>query len=448
MFVGLLQIARRGGKISRLPFRLVLSRLHFRAASDDLAGGVPPFGTVGKQRLFPKAMVKTKHQKSKPKKAPKVKQQGKQADLTMFRGQLDGLGLKIIQVTADGNCFFSGLLLVVYRSLADQLDGNEEEHGKYRSMIVQYIRENRELFEPFLEDDVPFDEYCQQMEKDGTWAGHMELQAASLVTNSNICIHRNMSPRWYIQNFDQRGARMIHLSYHDEEHYNSLRSKEDLCDGPARPIVIKADATLSQVKAASSKSNGLVLGNKADSGSVKVVMAGSGCENIEKVEQVLLQVHGDVDAAIEYLIAERESENYSVDNGSLPCQAHSFSENLGDNVDGRCDQSQDEISKKTRKHELSDSPVKESTKDTSSKTDDKKIPRNKVCPCGSKKKYKSCCGVAKGRSSSMIMRNQAIETGCGRVRKDKKQNKKGGHAESLPSCGSENVPLDMGALCI
>lgn len=46
------------------------------------------------------------------------------------------------------------------------------------------------MFEPFIEDDVPFDEYCQSMEKDGTWAGHMELQAASLVTHSNICIHR------------------------------------------------------------------------------------------------------------------------------------------------------------------------------------------------------------------------------------------------------------------
>lgn len=46
------------------------------------------------------------------------------------------------------------------------------------------------MFEPFIEDDVPFDEYCQSMEKDGTWAGHMELQAASLVTRSNICIHR------------------------------------------------------------------------------------------------------------------------------------------------------------------------------------------------------------------------------------------------------------------
>lgn len=52
------------------------------------------------------------------------------------------------------------------------------------------VQNNRDTFEPFIEDDVPFDEYCESMEKDGTWAGHMELQAASLVTHTNICIHR------------------------------------------------------------------------------------------------------------------------------------------------------------------------------------------------------------------------------------------------------------------
>ncbi|KDO79150.1 hypothetical protein CISIN_1g030016mg [Citrus sinensis] len=106
-------------------------------------------------------------------------------------------------------------------------------------MVVQYIVKNRETFEPFIEDDVPFDEYCQSMETDGTWAGHMELQAASLVTHSNICIHRHMSPRWYIRNFDYHEARMIHLSYHDGEHYNGVRLKEDSCIGSARPIIIK-----------------------------------------------------------------------------------------------------------------------------------------------------------------------------------------------------------------
>lgn len=32
-------------------------------------------------------------------------------------------------------------------------------------------------------------------------------------------------------------------SYHDEEHYNSVRLKEDTCSGPARPITIKVAAS-------------------------------------------------------------------------------------------------------------------------------------------------------------------------------------------------------------
>lgn len=52
------------------------------------------------------------------------------------------------------------------------------------------FQNKREMFEPFIEDEVPFDDYCKSMGEDSTWAGHMELQAASLVTRCNICIHR------------------------------------------------------------------------------------------------------------------------------------------------------------------------------------------------------------------------------------------------------------------
>ena len=52
-----------------------------------------------------------------------------------------------------------------------------------------HLQKHREEFEPFIEDEVPFEEYCDSMLKDGTWAGHMELQAASLLTRRNICIH-------------------------------------------------------------------------------------------------------------------------------------------------------------------------------------------------------------------------------------------------------------------
>lgn len=64
---------------------------------------------------------------------------------------------------------------------------------KYFSLFAYLVnaeQKYREQFEPFIEDDVPFDEYCQSMGKDATWAGHMELQAASLMTRNNICIHR------------------------------------------------------------------------------------------------------------------------------------------------------------------------------------------------------------------------------------------------------------------
>jgi hypothetical protein len=57
-------------------------------------------------------------------------------------------------------------------------------------LVSECMQDHREEFEPFVEDEVPFDEYCKTMRDDGTWAGHMELQATSLVTHHNICIHQ------------------------------------------------------------------------------------------------------------------------------------------------------------------------------------------------------------------------------------------------------------------
>ncbi|KAL7231779.1 hypothetical protein ACSBR2_009919 [Camellia fascicularis] len=385
-------------------------------------------------------MVKAKHQKSKSKstKQPHIKKHGKQGDISDIRAQLDAFGLKIIQVTADGNCFF--------RALADQLDGSEEEHEKYRSMVVQYILKNREMFEPFIEDEVPFDEYCQSMEKDGTWAGHMELQAASLVTHSNICIHRISSPRWYIQNFDNREAQMVHLSYHDGEHYNSVRLKEDTCTGPARPIIIKADADLSatsrQAKVAVTKSKGGAGKNFIHAEAIKLVMAGGGCEDAKKVEQVLQQVDGDVDAAIEFLIAEEGNKEYLVESDKLPCPADT---SHGDNENGNYEQHKEELKDNSSTPESS-CDQERTHDDKSSPKDEKKIPRNKVCPCGSKKKYKACCGSISGRSSAKFVINQTVD--YGKSRKERKQGKKGGPANAANSNGSEGGPPDVGALCI
>ncbi|KAL5713996.1 ubiquitinyl hydrolase 1 [Ranunculus cassubicifolius] len=386
-------------------------------------------------------MVQPKqHPKSKFNKKPHVKKHGKSVDMGAFRSYLDSLGLKIIQVTADGNCFF--------RSMADQLEGSEEEHQKYRNMVVQYIMKNREDFEPFIEDGVPFDQYCKSMAEDGTWAGHMELQAASLVTRSNICIHRIMQPRWYIRNFHNQ-ARIIHLSYHNEEHYNSVRLNEDPCNGPAKPIMIKADTDL----AAASKEAKSVPKSKGSSGSsecithadsIKLVMAGSGCKKASKVEQALQLVDNDVSAAIELLISEQGLEDDIDENDAL---IHSLVDVQYENGEWG------------EEPTVSHSYDIESTHDNKSKGDvNKNVPRNKLCPCGSKNKYKACCGSVKGASNSSteyVSCNQRVAPSKKDKTPKKQQIKKGGGGKNTKGGGAmntrrsreENLP-DMGALCI
>ncbi|KAG6392896.1 hypothetical protein SASPL_147124 [Salvia splendens] len=398
-------------------------------------------------------MAKAKHQKPKHRKPAKQthskKRGGKQNDVSELREQLDVLSLKIIQVTADGNCFF--------RALADQLEGDEDQHEKYRGMVVEFIKENREMFEPFVEDEIPFDEYCQSMGEDGTWAGNMELQAASLVTHSNICIHRNMSPRWYIQNFDKHDAPMIHLSYHDGEHYNSVRTKDDTCSGPARPIVIKGDADLSaksnQPKSAARKSTEECGMNAICEDSIKMVMAGSGCEDARKVEQALQQVGGDADAAIEVLVSEEgSSDHIAVEAESSPLIETPNGNGFPEEHQAEKDYHKLLVQDTTFELELSGNDA-ETNNTKEPQPDEKKIPRNKACPCGSKKKYKSCCGTVSGRSSTRFpvvtskcddshFSNQTVD--YGKSRKDRKQGRKGGTI----LVHSDGGPPDMGALCI
>jgi OTU domain-containing protein 3 len=75
----------------------------------------------------------------------------------------------------DGNCLF--------RSFSDQLEGNENNYKFFRTETVYYIIkqikhmvENRDNFEPFIEDDQKFDAYIEEMSRDGKWGGNLEIQ--------------------------------------------------------------------------------------------------------------------------------------------------------------------------------------------------------------------------------------------------------------------------------
>ncbi|CAM6092176.1 unnamed protein product [Calypogeia fissa] len=338
--------------------------------------------------------------------------------------QLAALGLKVIQVTGDGNCFF--------RAIADQLEGNEEEHAKYRGKVVDYLEDHKEDFEPFLEEEVTFDEYCSNMRQDGTWAGHMELQATSLVTKCDICIHRLMFPRWQIMNFQTPGTPIIQLSYHGEEHYNSVRRMEDDSSGPPILETVQVEENLVN-DLPPAKDEG--TGAKKDFREVRLVMAGTGCPDPVRVMQVLNEVHGDTDAAIEYIIAEgnlSDNSDSSTDLISFEGSGTSNEEYLDTSLESQTEMSLLDsdivVPGAPDGHESHVSRAKNAILHPA-----QAISRNKRCPCGSKKKYKACCGAIHGRAGVTILTSRAP---------------KAPQVESSLDQDTQQKDTDLGVLCI
>ena len=144
----------------------------------------------------------------------------------LMKQQLSSFGLDFKETTGDGNCLF--------RAISDQVCGNEDLHEEYRQMAISYMCSNPEDFAPFIEDDEPFNTYTTRLRKPGIWGGNLELQALSQALEVNIKIHILGSAVWEILNWPDK--KWIHLSYHEESHYNSVRLKGDLSDDPPKHI--------------------------------------------------------------------------------------------------------------------------------------------------------------------------------------------------------------------
>ncbi|KAH7678676.1 Ubiquitinyl hydrolase 1 protein [Dioscorea alata] len=252
----------------------------------------------------------------------------------------------------------------------------------------------------------------------------------------NICIHRAMFPRWYIRNFQGQEARMIHLSYHHGKHYNSVRLREDSCEGPARQIIIKVDSDI--LVPSHNKKVPACLPKAA---SVKMVMSGTGCENFAKAEEVLQEFGGDVDAAIEFLIAEQETKDCENDDNDIPSE-----NNISNGADQIMNSEKLEVpSEDVTTAQSSLDSDSQSVAEQKVQVVDKKTSNNKQCSCGSKKKYKACCGS--GVASTSAVTNSNAKCTSSKDRKDRKNCKRKeavGEAEESQSSDQ----LDLGALCL
>lgn len=69
-------------------------------------------------------------------------------------------------------------------------------HLEIRRKAVEFIREHREDFEPFIVGyGMNFEPYLELMKRENEWGGNMEMQAMSRLYQHNIEIHSYSNPK-------------------------------------------------------------------------------------------------------------------------------------------------------------------------------------------------------------------------------------------------------------
>lgn len=143
------------------------------------------------------------------------------SDFSMLAAELKKLGLWIEKMDKDGNCLF--------HSFADQVEGRPQCHEGYRRDCVAYMTAHREDFEAFITDDSSFEDYMKEMAKDGTWGTQLELLALCHKFQVNAIVHQDSDggkPSYEIEVVPP-DHQCVMLSFHDGEHYNSVRFLKD-----------------------------------------------------------------------------------------------------------------------------------------------------------------------------------------------------------------------------
>uniref|UniRef100_UPI00398E65C0 OTU domain-containing protein 3 n=1 Tax=Pristiophorus japonicus TaxID=55135 RepID=UPI00398E65C0 len=158
-------------------------------------------------------------------------------EFVSFANQLLTMGLKLREVPGDGNCLF--------RALGDQLEGHSRNHLKHRRETVDFMIKHRQDFEPFVEDDVPFDRYVTNLEKPGTFVGNDVIVAFARNNQVNIVIHQLNAPLWQVFGTRKSNAVELHIAYRYGEHYDSVRMVNDNSEAPANlktEMLVKDDS--------------------------------------------------------------------------------------------------------------------------------------------------------------------------------------------------------------
>ena len=90
---------------------------------------------------------------------------------------------------------------------------------------------NKDLYKFFLEDDMDFDDYAENMKNDKVWGGQMEMNIMAQLYKFNVIVHQRDNPSMAQGFFPWDEVPCLHISFHLDCHFNSVRRVDDPCNG-------------------------------------------------------------------------------------------------------------------------------------------------------------------------------------------------------------------------
>lgn len=194
-------------------------------------------GARKQQAEAPAESKKDQRQRRRELKKERARAKHSKAEYAEFNRQLRDHNFAIRDVRGDGNCLF--------RAVCDQIEGSERDHWDLRQRTLDFMEEHRDGFEPFVENDESFDDYVRRLRREGVWGGHLELQAMSLLLGRNIIVHQLGQPSWELRNHGP-DAPAIMLSYHEQQHYASVRHISEVVSRGVGASVANAGSAAAQ----------------------------------------------------------------------------------------------------------------------------------------------------------------------------------------------------------
>ncbi|KFW78573.1 OTU domain-containing protein 3, partial [Phalacrocorax carbo] len=240
----------------------------------------------------------------------------------------------------------------LFRALGDQLEGHSRNHLRHRQETVDYMIKQREDFEPFVEDDVPFEKHVTNLAKPGTFAGNDAIVAFARNNQMNVVIHQLNAPLWQIRGTDKNNVRELHIAYRHGEHYDSVRRINDDSEAPAylqMEMLCNNDSNRKEVKPQKGDSEDEFEVEMEDA--VRKVCDATGCSDIDLVSQILEVEDYNIESAIfaifqvnevERISSEEQCDHQSRDRKS--CSRTLWEENrTGSRISGNRNLQRDEV---------------------------------------------------------------------------------------------------------